>query len=346
MKLRNKVVMCIIVLIFLVCIKNYNKEEGIILVNTKQNKKVVVSGRAVGVKLKLNGVMVLNIMEVLNEEGYKEYPLRRSGIRVGDIITEFNNKKILNVDDLLSNISKSKGKEFSLTLKRRGRKFRKKLKAVKSYEDNNYHLGIWVRDSIKGIGTITFYDPSTGQFGALGHGITDLDTKEIFNSKGEILKSSILSIKKGRVGMPGELKGIIVSNDKNFGSIVKNTNDGIYGVLKKDSMEGLGEKVYEVLPKENIVCGKASILTNVVGNKPQEYDIKILKIFKGSKKGMHIKVTDKRLIKSTGGIVQGMSGCPILQNGKIVGAITHVFINDPTKGYGIFIENMLDKIAS
>lgn len=350
MKLKNKVAMCIIVFVLCICIKNYNVnnsvKEKIVLTNTTQNKKVIVSGRAVGVKLKLNGVMVLNIMEVLNEDGYKEYPLKRSGIRVGDIITQFNDKKILSVHDLVSMVSKSKGKEFTLMLKRRGKKFRRKLKAVKSYEDNKYHLGIWVRDSIKGIGTVTFYDPSTGHFGALGHGILDLDTKEIFTSKGEILKSSILSIKKGRVGIPGELKGIVVSNDNNFGNIIKNTNDGIYGILKKDSMESLGNKTYEVCPKENITCGKASIITNVLGNRPQEYDINILKISKRNKKGMHIKITDKRLIKSTGGIVQGMSGCPILQNGKIVGAVTHVFVNDPTKGYGIFIENMLDNIAS
>lgn len=344
--MRNRIALVIFIVIFCIYAKNYNKKENIILTNTLPKKKVVVSGEAVGVKLKLNGVMILNIMEVLNEEGEIEYPLKRSGIRVGDIITEFNNKKIRNVDDLLSSISKSKGKEFSLMLKRRGKKFKRKLKAIKSYEDNEYHLGIWVRDSIKGIGTVTFYDSSTGYFGALGHGITDLDTKEIFNSKGEILKSSILAVKKGKVGVPGELKGIFVSKDKNFGSILKNTNDGIYGVLKKESMKNLGKKEYEVAPKENIVCGKASIITNVLDNTAKEYDIKILKVHKSNKKGMHIKVTDKRLIKSTGGIVQGMSGCPILQNGKIIGAVTHVFVNDPTKGYGIFIENMLDKIAS
>ena len=347
--MRNKKHLKIVV-VMLLCLAGilvYNHKipsKKTILTNTLDNKKVVVSGNAVGVKLKLDGVMVLAISDVLDKDGYKQYPLRGSGIKLGDIITKFNNKRMDNVRDFVTSIRKSEGKDFMLTVKRKGRYFKTKLRAIKSYEDNEYHLGMWVRDSIAGIGTMTFYEPQTGHFGALGHGISDVDTKEIFNSKGEILKSSILAVKKGRVGYPGELKGIFVSGQGKLGDILKNSDEGIYGTLKKESMQSLGGKMYEIASKEVVKCGSASILTNVIDNENKEYDIEILKVYRNGKKGMNIKVLDERLIKTTGGIVQGMSGCPILQNGKIIGAVTHVFVSDPTKGYGIFIENMLDNI--
>lgn len=347
--MRNKKHLTV-VLVILVCLTSifaYNHKtpsEKTILTNTVNNKKVFASGNAVGVKLKLDGVMVLAISEVLDEDGYKQYPLRGSGIKLGDIIIKVNDKRIYNVKDFTSSVKYSRGKEFTATVKRKGRCFKTKLKAIKSYEDNEYHLGIWIRDSIAGIGTMTFYEPKTGHFGALGHGISDVDTKEIFNSRGEILRASILAVKRGRMGYPGELKGIFVSGQGKLGDILKNSDEGIYGILKKESMKSLGGREYEIAPKEAVKCGRASILTNVIDNENKEYDIEILRIYKNGKRGMNIRVLDQRLIKTTGGIVQGMSGCPILQNGKIIGAVTHVFVNDPTKGYGIFIENMLDNV--
>lgn len=332
----------LVVLIF--CFGIYKDiNNGTVVTNTVSNKKIAVSGDAIGVKLKLDGVMILEIGYVLNERGYKEYPLRRSGVRVGDIITEVNDRKVSDIIDFSNRIKDSKEKIFFFTINRRGKIIRRKVKAVRSYEDDKYHLGVWVRDSIKGIGTITFYDPSTRYFGALGHGITDMDTRQIFNSRGEILESSILAVRRGKIGVPGELKGIFILGSGKLGNILKNTQYGIYGVLKKDGEEKLNNKLYEIAPKEEITCGRASIITNVVDNKSSEYDIEIAKIYRNNKRGMNIRVVDPKLISTTGGIVQGMSGCPILQNGKIVGAVTHVFVNDPTRGYGIFIENMLEQ---
>lgn len=333
-----------IIIVCIFCISVYKDvSKGTVVTNTISNKKIAVSGDAIGVKLKLDGVMILEIGYVLNEQGYKEYPLRRSGIRVGDIITTVNGKRVFNVEDFSNRIKNSTDRIFFFTINRRGKIIKRKVKAVRSYEDNKYHLGVWVRDSIKGIGTITFYDPSTKYFGALGHGITDVDTRQIFNSRGEILESSILAVRRGKIGTPGELKGIFILGSGKIGNILKNTHNGIYGVLKKDGEKKLNNKLYEVASKEEIVCDRASIITNVIDNKSREYDIEIVKIYRNNKKGMNIRVVDPKLINTTGGIVQGMSGCPILQNGKIVGAVTHVFVNDPTKGYGIFIENMLEQ---
>ena len=338
MKNNKKILSILIIVIGILGVFIKPKSNEKVQINKLNDKKILVSGDAIGVKLKIDGVMVLGISDVLNEDGIKVYPLRKSGIRIGDIIVELNDTKITNVRDFLFYVRNTKGKEFKVLVKRKGKYFNTKLRAVKSYEDSKYHLGIWVRDSIKGIGTLTYYDPQTGYFGALGHGISDTDTKEIFNSKGEILKASILSIKHGKIGVPGELRGIFVLGEGKLGDILKNTNQGIYGILKKEKLKNIYGKMYEIAQKEDVMCGKASILTNVIGNKNAKYDIEILRI---SKNGMNIRVTDKRLLKSTGGIVQGMSGCPILQNGKIIGAITHVFVNNPTKGDGIFIENML-----
>ncbi|MBP5427087.1 MAG: SpoIVB peptidase [Clostridiales bacterium] len=341
--MRKKITILLVALIILSLSIYKENQQRTIFTNTLSDKKIAVSGDAIGVKLKLNGVMILEIGHVLNEKGHKEFPLRRSGIKVGDIVIGFNEKKVDNILDFLDNIKNSKGKKFCLTINRKGRSLKRKLKAVRSYEDNEYHLGVWVRDSIKGIGTITFYDPDTKYFGALGHGITDMDTRQIFNSKGEILESSILTVRRGKIGIPGELKGVFVSGSGKIGNILKNTHEGIYGILKQEGVLKLNNKLYEISPKENITCDKASIITNVVNNKSDEYDIEILKVYRNNKKGMNIRIVDPRLINTTGGIVQGMSGCPILQNGKIVGAVTHVFVNDPTRGYGIFIENMLNQ---
>lgn len=341
--MRKKIAIFIL-MVMVFCFSVYKEtKERAVLTNTLANKKIAVSGDAIGVKLKLDGVMILEIGYVLNERGNKEYPLRRSGVRVGDIITAVNGRKVSDIIDFSSRIKDSNERIFFFTINRRGKIIKRKVKAVRSYEDNKYHLGVWVRDSIKGIGTITFYDPITKCFGALGHGITDMDTRQIFNSRGEILESSILAVRRGKIGTPGELKGIFISGNGKIGNILKNTQHGIYGILKEDGEKKINNKLYEVAPKEDIVCDRASILTNVVDNKSKEYDIEIVKIYRNNKKGMNIRVVDPKLINTTGGIVQGMSGCPILQNGKIIGAVTHVFVNDPTRGYGIFIENMLEQ---
>ena len=222
------------------------------------------------------------------------------------------------------------------------------IRAVRSVEDNRYHLGLWVRDNTAGIGTLTFYDPESNVFAALGHGITDIDTGTLMSvSTGEILESEILDIKKGRQGIPGELRGVFVENENKLGEITSNTQSGIYGRLYENSLARLPQKAYPIGVRSQVQTGKASILANVDGKKVEEFEILIEKINRqntNGTKGMIIRIVDPKLLEMTGGIVQGMSGSPIIQNGVLVGAVTHVLVNDPTRGYGIFIEFMLKNI--
>ena len=212
-------------------------------------------------------------------------------------------------------------------------------------EDGSYKLGLWVRDNIQGIGTLTYID-ETGRFGALGHGISDVDTGEQLNiAQGELYDARILSVQKGTSGSPGELRGVIDYQEYlKLGEISRNTSNGITGRLYTGKGSELHKEAYEIILKQDLQTGPAYILSDV-GDGVKEYDIQIVKIdrnAKDSNKSFVIQVTDPELLNKTGGIVQGMSGSPIIQNGKIAGAVTHVLVNDPTRGYGIFIENMLE----
>jgi stage IV sporulation protein B len=214
-------------------------------------------------------------------------------------------------------------------------------------DDKKYHIGLWVRDSTAGIGTLTFYDPKTSAFGALGHGITDIDTGLLMPvDSGEIIESSILGIKVGKSGVPGELKGVFIE-DMRLGTIENNSEFGIYGKLSDNAANKITGKLYPIGLRSEIKEGPAVILSNIDGKSIAEFEIEIQKVSRqniNGSKGMIIKVTDQKLLEATGGIVQGMSGSPIIQNGKIIGAVTHVLVNDPTKGYGIFIEGMLKNL--
>ena len=214
-------------------------------------------------------------------------------------------------------------------------------------QDNCYRLGIWVRDKTAGIGTLTFYDDDSKIFGALGHGITDMDTGNLLNVEyGKIMNAKIANIEQGKRGSPGEIRGIFYETENVLGEIVKNSPYGIYGVMTDEFMKFNKAKALPIGFKEEVKEGKAYILTTIDNDKTEKFEIEILKAQPQqfpNQKSMTIKVTDKRLLQ-TGGIVQGMSGSPIIQDGKIIGAITHVFVNDPTKGYGIYIEWMLDQI--
>ena len=240
-----------------------------------------------------------------------------------------------------------KGNTVKITYVRDGSNYNTEILPTKT-SDNEYKLGLWVRDAASGVGTISFYDPKTDEFGALGHGILDVDTEELIDiARGDIVTSKIVSIVKGEKGKPGELQGSI-DNGKTIGEVYKNTNFGIYG--KINNIEGLNhysDKVMEVMPRDEVKEGKASILCTLDDNKQEEYEIEIEKVYTStnrSNKNMIIKVTDQRLLEKTGGIIQGMSGSPIIQDGKFVGAVTHVMVNNPEKGYGIFADTMLKQM--
>ncbi len=316
-------------------------------VDIVSNKQVVACGNTVGVKLLLQGILVIGISDVENN-GQKTIPVRNSGIKPGNIITRINDKHVDSIDELVNEIKNSRGRPVKLNYSNGYESTTAMVSPVKSSDDNQYHIGLWVRDSTAGIGTLTFYDANTGRFGALGHGITDIDTGTLMSVRsGEITESNILGVRMGRSGDPGELKGIFTDGFK-LGTIQNNSEIGIYGRLDRGAMERIPGKLYPVGVRAIITEGPATILSNIDGKRIEEYSIQIQKVSRqnmNGSKGMIIKVTDKRLLDSTGGIVQGMSGSPIIQNGKIIGAVTHVLVNDPSRGYGIFIETMLKNAA-
>ncbi|NLC67438.1 MAG: SpoIVB peptidase [Clostridiaceae bacterium] len=312
------------------------------------NSRLVVCGNTVGIKLDVDGILVVGVMEVETTDGRRVLPVRDTGIKTGDFITHVNGVKIENVNDLIAQIEVSQGKKISIRY-RRGETFNDiVVQPVISIDDKKYHIGLWVRDNTAGIGTLTFYDKDTLHFGALGHGITDLDTGVLIPAKsGEILESNILAVKKSRNGTPGELKGIFDENKARLGTVSVNSAQGVYGKLTRALTHVIPERLYPIAVRSQVREGPATMLANVIGKEICEYEIEIQKISTrnaNGTKGMIIKITDQRLLDITGGIVQGMSGSPIIQGGRIVGALTHVLVNDPSRGYGIFIECMVKKM--
>lgn len=312
------------------------------------NKKIIACGNTVGVKLKIEGILVLGVSNVDTIDGKSVLPTKEINIRPGDLITDINGKKLNNIDDLVKEIEKCEGNNLKIRFKHGDLFNEAEIKPAKSADDKRYHIGLWVRDSSAGIGTLTFYDPETKAFGALGHGITDIDTGTLMPvENGDILESRILAIKKGRAGNPGELKGVFIEDRNKLGMIKSNCSCGIYGVLNSSALSRMPDKQYPIATKAQVKEGSATILANIDGEKIEEFTIEIQKVLRqnsNSSKGMLIRITDQKLLDATGGIVQGMSGSPILQNDRIVGAVTHVLVNDPTRGYGIFIEGMLKNI--
>ncbi|MGL5354259.1 MAG: SpoIVB peptidase, partial [Clostridium sp.] len=270
-------------------------------------------------------------------------PAKDAGIELGDVILKINGEVIDSSKDLSRKIASLEVGKIDVEILREDKKISKEVVLLK--EKQQYKLGLWVRDSTAGIGTLSFYDKETGYFGALGHPITDGDTNRIFSIKqGELLSSSVLSVRKGEKGNPGELKGLFVNDKLSIGEINKNTKAGVFGKTDSDLTNDLYSKPIKVGFRNEIKEGPAKIITTIDENGPKEYDIEIVKLLSQDTPGpksMVIKVVDKELLEKTGGIVQGMSGSPIIQNKKIVGAVTHVLINKPDVGYGIYIEWML-----
>lgn len=281
-------------------------------------------------------------IEGIDEKRYKPY--ENTGIEEGDSIISVNQNTISTTDELVETINKSGGKQVKIKYVHEKETKECSITPVKTGE-SEYKLGLWVRDSAAGVGTVTFYEPSSKNFGALGHGITDIDTEELINiASGEFVTTKILNIQKGENGNPGKIQGT-VENQKNIGTISKNTKYGIYGTVKNLSSLNIdASREMEVALRKEIKVGKATILCSLENQKVEEYEIEIEKIDEQNSynnKSMKIRVTDQRLIDKTGGIIQGMSGSPIIQNGKFVGAITHVLVNNPLEGYAIFGDMMI-----
>lgn len=312
-------------------------------------RKVIIGGDAVGIRLYSKGVLVIGESPVQGVDGNYYEPYKTTNIQKGDKILKIDGKEvetILELTEVVSNVKTDK--IISIQYEQDGNIYEEQIKPIKSLDDGRNKIGFWVRDGAMGVGTLTFYDISTGKICALGHGISDVDLKELIDVDNGLLNlASVVDVTKGYKGAPGELKGLLDDSVK-IGKIELNNECGIYGTYDINSEFFRERNEVIVASKNEIDLGKASIYCTIEPNgEPKEYEIEILKIsdmFGSKSKGMIIKVTDEELLEKTGGIIQGMSGSPIIQNGKFIGAVTHVYVNDPTRGYAIFGETMIEQI--
>jgi stage IV sporulation protein B len=307
--------------------------------------KVIPGGQSIGVRLNTDGVLIVGTTEITDSDTKIHNLALSSGIRIGDTLVKINNIKVQNASHVSEIVRESNGGELSLTIKRDNKEFVVNVNPIKSEQDGEYRLGLWVRDKTAGVGTLSFIHPGSRKFGALGHAITDVDTGVLLSVRdGEIVKSKVISIEQGKRGTPGEIKGVFYETNNPIGKIEKNTQLGIYGELFSD-VEGIDkQKSMPIAYQHEVKEGAAFILTTLDNNTIEKFDVEIAKInlqTKPEPKSMIIKITDRKLLERAGGIIQGMSGSPIIQNDKIVGVITHVLVNNPTKGYGVFIEWMV-----
>lgn len=294
-------------------------------------------GMPFGVKMTTKGLCIVKFAS-------NNAPAIKAGLKIGDLIIKVNGKEINSIDDFSKIINKLGNEAIKITVIRDGKELNYNVIPEFSRDEGAYKTGIWVKDSTAGIGTVTFINPENSAFGGLGHGICSTCTGDLVSfTKGTVLDVSINGVIKGRCGAAGELKGCF--NAKKLGSLLTNSSQGVFGILSSNSYTSPEDKM-KICPKKELKEGEAYIWCTLDNGKPKKYSICIsdIDINSTGPKSFKVKITDKELLEKTGGIVQGMSGSPIIQNGRIVGAITHVLINDPTQGYGIFIENMLSSM--
>ncbi len=317
-------------------------------VNVHYRKDIYVmpGGESVGVTLYTQGALVVGMGTVLTENDERICPAEAGGVQVGDVIIEAGGAEVKDADTLVRIFNKTQGK-VGLTLLRGGAKRFAEVVPVKDAADGTYKIGMWVRDSTAGIGTLSFYVMSTRGYGALGHAVTDVDTGSLLTVRdGEIIESNVLGVVQSTQGTPGEIKGTFTSISKKLGGIEKNTEYGIFGHLYEDVVNPLYPNGVPMAYPEEVQTGPAQLLTTVDEKGVKAYDCEIIKLYpqtSAATKGLVIEITDKDLILKTGGIVQGMSGSPVLQNGKLVGVVTHVFLNDSLKGYCVYALWMLER---
>ncbi|MBR4072818.1 MAG: SpoIVB peptidase [Clostridia bacterium] len=305
---------------------------------------VSVLGNPFGMKIYTEGVLVINFTDFETKSGI-ENPAKKAGIQKGDYILSVNGKEITTNEELSDYVAESNGKTLRFKIKRGKNNLYINVKPVIADETNSYKIGLWVRDSSAGIGTLTFYSPLTGVVCGLGQGICDSDTGDLLSiESGEFVNAEIISVTKGKEGSPGEMHGKFLY--ETIADISLNSEIGVYGALKGSLNVS---KVLEVALKQEIKNGNAKIYCTVDGENPKFYNCTVKKrssAYFSRTQNLIVEITDKELLEKTGGIIQGMSGSPILQNGKLIGAVTHVLVDDPTKGYGIFAENMLETAQS
>ena len=301
---------------------------------------VIPIGKAVGIKLFSDGVLVVGLSPVETRSG-EHCPGRDCGLKTGDVITHINGSEVDTIEQVQDAVSRQEGDPLTIQAVRGQRQLQLTAEAVENSQ-GVYQLGVWLRDSMAGIGTVTFYDPASGVFAALGHGINDVDTSMLMPLEtGSIMPASVSDVKKGASGEPGELHGQF-DLTRDLGTLYANTNLGIFGQMPRENV-AQGMETVPVAAREEVKTGPATILSNVRGDQVEEFEVQITHLYPegDGTRSLMLQVTDPALLELTGGIVQGMSGSPILQNGRLVGAVTHVLVNDATRGYGILAENML-----
>ena len=300
-------------------------------------------GQSVGIKMNVKGVLIVGLEEIETEDGIIS-PGYEAGLQIGDIITRIDGVPVSYASEVSELIRTAGAKELQLDVMRKEESISISVRPVLDQETGSRKIGLWVKEKIAGIGTLTFYDPKTNTYAALGHGIYETQTGTLLGAgDGQLLPTEVKSIKEGTAGKPGEIRGVFYGSEKPLGDVKKNSSFGIYA-KGTDFKRFSGSEPMVVGSQEQVEKGKAYILTTIDGDKVERFDIEITKINHQQEpdgKGMEIEVTDSRLLAYSGGIVQGMSGSPIIQNNRLIGAVTHVFVNDPTRGYGIFADWML-----
>lgn len=323
-------------------INNFN--DSPVAVEVVSEKTLIPGGQSVGIRMNVKGVLVVGLEEIETEESVVS-PGYDAGIQIGDIILSINGKEVYYAEDVMNMIENEEG-PLDIQVSRKDEIFNYTVEPVKEYGTGKYKIGIWVKEKIAGIGTLSFYDPETKVFAALGHGIYESKTNTLLEvGDGKLLRTEVKSIKEGEAGVPGEIRGIFYEYELPLGEVKKNCEYGIYAVGSNTDELNMAEPMV-MATQDQIKEGPAYILTTIDGDKVEKFEIEITKVNRQKEsggKGLEIKVTDEKLLAYCGGIVQGMSGSPIIQNNRIIGAVTHVFVNNPTKGYGIFAEWMVEE---
>ncbi len=329
MKRRIAIILAVITVFYVTY--DFNLGEKSVSAWSLDEKEYILGGEIVGIKLYAKGLMCIDLEE--------ESPGKAAGLKKGDIILSADGKEFKNSSEFIKIIKGSQG-DIKITFDRDGKISDTLIKPIFD-EDGNGKIGLWVRDSIAGVGTVTFYDVKDGKMMSLGHSVTDADAERSFVvRKGYITDCEILSVTKGEPGSPGEICGSFPEDEKILGYITNNTEKGLISNLS--GIDNVTKEVVKLGSKADLKDGEALLYSAIIDGEKRPYAVKIKKLY-GAGGDFLVEITDQRLLNLTGGIVQGMSGSPIIQNGKLVGAVTHVFVNDPTRGYGIFIENMLDE---
>ena len=312
-------------------------------VEVSPEKRLIPGGQALGVAMRTEGVLIVGVSEVADGVS----PARSCGLQAGDAILRIGGTDVTTAEQLTALLTRVGASPVTVEFERGGTPMTTTLTPYRDEATGAVRLGAWVRDSTAGVGTLSFYDPDTGKYAALGHAITDGDTGAVLSVReGRVLRASIVAVQKGKAGAPGELKGSFLREGEVLGDIRRNSVLGIYGELDAPAANPLYPEGLPIGLRDGVHTGKATILSSVDGQGIQEYAVEITRVNQQSApapKSMVIRVTDERLLSATGGIVQGMSGSPIIQDGRIIGAVTHVFVSDPTQGYGLYVDWMLQE---